>query len=179
MKTQSDKMRNQRHRLVEPGDPVLWRAAEYIQPGEDLSFLADMEKVFRSSANAVGLAAPQIGISKRVILLCPEVTQRYMDRKKVRLRFYANPEITWHSDTTEEALEGCLSFPGAIASVARWFEIGFRAHPLKDFHFSNTVVNEHHIGWEARVAQHEIDHLNGICHVGSEWRRSRLRSAFR
>ena len=101
--------------------------------------------------NGVGLAAPQIGILKRAIL----VTLREKD-----ILFMANPVITSFSAETEIDEEGCLSVPGEFGKVARAAHVTVEYY---DEHGKKQKKNLSH--FEARIVQHEIDHLNGILFV--------------
>ena len=96
----------------------------------------------------VGLAAPQVGVSKRVIIVL-------FDGKMIIPMI--NPEITSHSDKTEYGEEGCLSLPGQWGQVERYREITVQ---FKDWKGEKRVLKIE--GFNARIVQHEIDHLDGI-----------------
>lgn len=103
----------------------------------------------------VGLAAPQIGESRRIILVDTSVDQ---ERKKYgELVCFINPTIMWRSRETEEGREGCFSAGPVWGLVRRPMAIKIQAYtPLgKEF----TVILE---GMSARIASHEVDHLDGI-----------------
>lgn len=146
--------------IVQIGDPVLRRKAHKItQIDRDIRLLAeDMVETLRDSGG-VGLAAPQVGESIRMIVVeYPEddsVEDSPMQTFKV-----INPEIIWRSEETVVGSEGCLSIPGYVGNVERSESIrvkGLSVHgrPLK---ISAS-------GWLARIFQHEIDHLDGICYI--------------
>ncbi len=98
----------------------------------------------------VGLAAPQIGISKRIIL----VDIASDGRGKVgNLKVFINPEITWKSKKQNEWYEGCYSISKLCGIVSRPTSIKITALNLK--------MEEKYTGYVARIFQHEIDHLNG------------------
>ena len=109
----------------------------------------------------VGLSAPQVGVLKRMITYeytkPPGSTDKTPD---VPLRILINPEITHFSKTTEIGEEGCLSFPDLYGDVRRSKKITVQALDIngKPIEFSAT-------GLEARVIQHEVDHLDGILFV--------------
>lgn len=139
------------------GSSVLRREAEQVAPDyPDLKKLvSDMHDTMRSS-NGVGLAAPQIGLPLRmfVIDLSPYADEepRLADSK----RAFINPEIYEESDMEVLMAEGCLSLPGLNEDVyraekirIRWVDEDFVEH---DQEFD---------GYEARVIQHEYDHLDG------------------
>ncbi len=98
--------------------------------------------------DGVGLAAPQIGISQRIIIVSPQA-------KPGTERVYLNPEIT-SEEGEEMGLEGCLSLPGIAAEVNRAKKITFNAMNLQGEKESFKAE-----GFFARIVQHEVDHLNG------------------
>lgn len=154
-------------RIVKHDHPALSAVAEPFTE-QDLSDdrLRVMELACRCSSNGVGLAANQIDWLKRAIYLWP-------DRKQWAEGdgfFMFNPEIVAVGDDREEYDEGCLSYPGVFARVRRsahitvaWRDRQWNSH-CQSFH-----------GFNARVIGHEIDHLNGVCFVGNQWRDDRDR----
>jgi len=100
--------------------------------------------------DGVGLAAPQVNVSKRLIVYAP--TARRGEETAL-----INPEIIKFSDETEPGVEGCLSLPSITGEVQRAKKIEFRAMDLRGKVFQDTAS-----GFAARVLQHEIDHLNGV-----------------
>jgi peptide deformylase len=118
----------------------------------------DMIETMRQ-APGVGLAAPQIGLPERIIVV--EYFEHEEDEEKEnapkKVWVVLNPEIIKPSEETLMGIEGCLSVPGLVGEVERHAAIqvkGLNRHgkPLK-------VKAE---GWLARIFQHEIDHLNGV-----------------
>ena len=107
----------------------------------------------------VGLAAPQIGISKRIILVDIKANGK---GKIGDLRIYINPEIIWFSKKKEEWYEGCFSIPGVCGIVNRSTSIKIQAITVTHPMWNTKKVTEKHKGYIARIFQHEIDHLNGI-----------------
>src|SRR4051812_40435210 len=108
-------------RLTRTGDdPVLKQVCDAVAPGERLTFLEDMELVCRK-LRGVGLAAPQIGQAKRVILVRAGATPGAIAPSA----FMINPVIVKRSDETDVGDEGCLSYPGVTARVERhdWVEV--------------------------------------------------------
>lgn len=170
MKTKHDKQQNHKWKLVGPQDSALWLPADPVQSGDDLRFVSGMEKIFRHDLSAVGLAATQIGVRKRVILVCPWAG-RGIRRQQIAITVAANPEIVWHGEDKEKEPEGCLSFPGFSRVIERWLEIDVRFQLVQYGHELTEPSVARYSRWEARVWQHEIDHVNGICLVGEEWRK--------
>jgi peptide deformylase len=142
--------------IVLMGDPVLRKEAQEVTDfdRELRTLVRDMyESMYH--AEGVGLAAPQIGISKRVIV----IDLRKDDEPNVRLALI-NPRVVWHSDARDKSAEGCLSIPGLEEVVER----------TSDVHVEGVDPDGLPIRVEAedllaRALQHEIDHLDGILFV--------------
>jgi peptide deformylase len=122
------------------------------------TLIDDMVETMRE-APGVGLAAPQIGLSERIIVI--EYFEREEDEEKEdapkRVWAVLNPEIIKASEERVMGVEGCLSIPGLVGEVERHAAVqvkGMNRHgkPMK-------IKAE---GWLARIFQHEIDHLNGV-----------------
>lgn len=150
--------------FVAPDDPILVQKAEAISPDEIRS--EEVQKTIesmldiayghqkdRSRAFCVGLAAPQVGISKQIILVDVVANGR---GKVGDLRVFINPEIVERSDETEEWYEGCWSTDHVCGIVASPSKIKIKAY-AKD----GTAIEEEYSGYTARIFRHEIDHLNG------------------
>lgn len=146
-------------------DPVLSKVCKKVRPGDDLSFLATMRAVCLATHTGVGLAAPQIGV-----LLCAA----YINPKRNRWKgyFMLNPRIAVSSRGTAWANEGCLSYPDVVAAVERSVNI---VVAFEDEQFVSKSLSL--TGFEARIVQHELDHLSGICRVGDAWRTQKARQA--
>lgn len=113
---------------------------------EVLSLIKDMEATTKK-ADGLGLAAPQVGTSLRLCIA----------RMNGRLTPLINPEILWKSDEIEVAEEGCLSLPNLWMNVPRSVEITVRYQDAKGAEQERKLK-----GLDARVVQHEVDHLDGI-----------------
>jgi peptide deformylase len=149
--------------IVSLPDPALRRKAHKVTNfDKDLQVLIeDMVETMRQ-APGVGLAAPQIAISTRLI-----VVEYGDDPRSVRgdenedapkkLYVMANPEIVLASPELVSGTEGCLSVPGLIGDVERHQGI-----LLKGMNRRGKLVKLKAEGWLARVFQHEIDHLDGV-----------------
>jgi peptide deformylase len=118
----------------------------------------DMIETMRE-APGVGLAAPQIGLSERIIVV--EYFEREEDEEKEdapkKVWTLLNPEIVKSSDETLLGVEGCLSIPGLVGEVERHAAIQVKG--LNRYGKPTKIKAE---GWLARIFQHEIDHLNGV-----------------
>jgi peptide deformylase len=144
--------------LVPSGSPVLKQVCQDVAPGEDLRGLMEiMEKVCKKgSVSGAGLAAPQVGVAKKLIFLNVAI------KGTVRGQFMINPRITKYGDDTEVMEEGCLSYPGIRKPIRRSTSITVEYETLR----REKAVEEIHDAWRARVVQHECDHLEGVCRVG-------------
>ena len=132
------------------GDPILKTKARPVERFDDeLRDEVSRMAILMHDALGIGLAAPQVGISHRVLVYRVEPAS-----PTVAL---INPEIEWSSRDEEIAEEGCLSLPLVHVDVERPVAVLVRA---RDEHGEEVVVEA--TGLEARVIQHEIDHLDGI-----------------
>ena len=103
----------------------------------------------------VGIAAPQVGILRRVIAV-----QRF-DKEGEPFDFFINPEIISYSEEKKEGDEGCLSIPDVIGRVSRSQNIILRYNDSETFEQREEIIN----GFTAVIVQHEVDHLNGILFI--------------
>ena len=110
--------------------------------------------------NGVGIAAPQVYISKRVIIVASRPNLRYPDAPEMDAVVMVNPEILEFSQATTLGEEGCLSVPNERGQVKRAQSIKVLYHTL-----TGEVMESTFEGFPARIVQHEIDHLNGILFV--------------
>jgi peptide deformylase len=132
------------------GDPVLrTRAREVERFDEELRQEVLRMGSLMADAQGIGLAAPQVGVSHRLLVYRVEP-----DSPVVAL---VNPEIEWSSADVEAVEEGCLSLPGVSVEVERPIHVRVRA---RDERGDDTIVEAS--GLEARVIQHELDHLDGV-----------------
>jgi peptide deformylase len=104
-----------------------------------------------------GLAAPQIGVSKQVVIFGVEENTRYPDADKVPQTILINPTIDVLDNEMEEAWEGCLSIPGMRGLVPRYKKIRYSGFNPQGEPFTVEAS-----GFHARVVQHEVDHLIGV-----------------
>jgi peptide deformylase len=143
--------------IVTLPDPVLRRKARAVKKidGKIQTLIDDMIETMRE-APGVGLAAPQVGVSERVIVV--EYAEDEDDEEaEPRLYTIINPEITRVSKDKIEGAEGCLSIPGLYGNVDRHIAI-----TVKGINRRGQPVTLKVKDWLARIFQHEIDHLNGV-----------------
>jgi len=143
------------------GSPVLrLQAAEVDLEKENkeelLKFLTDMTETMHT-ADGCGLAAPQVGVSKRILVVDGnELRDRYPELAGFH-REMINPQFTFKSEETCSHEEGCLSIPGVDADVVRPVTIKIR-YVNPQF----TEIEEEFTGFASRMVQHEMDHLEGV-----------------
>lgn len=137
--------------IVTEGDAILRKKCRPVDEVDDRirMILDDMVETMRE-ANGVGLAAPQIGMMRRMFVAEPEPDEVY---------FFVNPEIT-ETDGTQESSEGCLSVPGYSGLVDRPEKITIKGLDRDGKHQEYTFE-----GFRAVVMCHEYDHLDGILYT--------------
>jgi len=149
--------------IVTLPDPVLYRKARPVTKFDKnlQTLIDDMIETMRG-APGVGLAAPQVGISERLIVVEyadePEEAEGE-EPKQVKPKLYVmiNPEIIKASEEKVMGIEGCLSIPGLVGEVERLEEI-----QIKGLNRRGQPMKVKAKGWLARIFQHEIDHINGV-----------------
>ena len=140
------------------GEPLLRQVAAPVLrfDAELAALVADMDDTMRSQSGA-GLAAPQIGVSLRVVIFELKDNPRYPQLTPVPYTVLVNPELTVLDQEQEEGWEGCLSVPGMRGLVPRYRRLRYRGFDAAGAPIDRTVE-----GFHARVVQHEVDHLDGI-----------------
>jgi peptide deformylase len=132
------------------GDPVLkTRALPVTRFDASLRRQADWMREVMDGASGIGLAATQVGVVERVVV--------YRMQSEAPAVAVVNPEVQWSSEELETAEEGCLSIPGIHVDVERSLHV--RVAALDESGLPFTIEAS---GLEARVLQHEIDHLDGV-----------------
>jgi peptide deformylase len=136
--------------VVKFGDPVLKSAASPVTEfDERLAEEAERMIGLMRDAIGVGLAATQLGVLRRMLI--------FQVGTEAEPTVMVNPEIEWRSDDAATAEEGCLSIPGVVVDVERPLFIRARAVDVRGEPFMVEAS-----GLEARVIQHEVDHLDGV-----------------
>ena len=150
---------------MSPSSEILNRIADAIDVKEigsqevqqlidDMLRVANGEQGDTNRRTMVGLAAPQLGISKRIIIIDTASTGM---GEPPELCAYINPVITSRSEQLEQGREGCFSTGNVCGNVDRSSEIA-----ISGYNRQGDLVSETWTGFTARIFQHEIDHLDGI-----------------
>lgn len=145
--------------VLRMGHPVLQQVAAPVEQFGTTSLralVADMDDTMRAR-NGAGIAAPQIGVSLRVVIFEVTHNPRYPQAEPVPYTVLINPVLEPLGTEREEAWEGCLSVPGMRGVVARHARLRYRG-----FDVEGNAIDREVTGFHARVVQHEVDHLDGI-----------------
>jgi peptide deformylase len=151
--------------IITPSNPILRkRAIKVMDFGASFQTLVDDMIETMLDAPGVGLAAPQVAVSQRVVVIrLPDSTEE--DRKEYGqhagvVYVLANPKIIKASKAMVSGVEGCLSLPGLLGEVERHQSVVVTA---QDRHGKDIRLKAD--DWFARVIQHELDHLDGILYT--------------
>ena len=147
--------------IVTLPDPILRRKARAVTTFDKKlqTVIDDMIETMRA-APGVGLAAPQVGISERLIVVeyyQNEKAEEAEDETKKKVWVVLNPEIVKASEEKVMGVEGCLSVPNLVGEVERHAAI-----QVKGLNRRGQPMRVKAQGWLARIFQHEVDHLNGV-----------------
>ena len=146
------------------GHPVLRRVAEAVPPeailAPEIQQLVDDMLETMDEYDGAGLAAPQVHVSKRLVVYGVDANPRYPDAESVPLTVLVNPVLTPLTEEIEDDWEGCLSLPDLRGRVPRPTRVRVEAYD-RDGRRLRFDADEFH----ARVVQHECDHLDGVVYV--------------
>ena len=150
--------------VAQKGEGVLSLIAKPLSQEEMhsnwIKTFAHAMQVTMQERNGVGIAAPQVYLSKRIIIVASRPNLRYPDAPYMDEIVMLNPEILAQSEQTILGEEGCLSVPDERGNVARAENI-----TVQYFTLEGEKVTQDFSGFPARIVQHEIDHLNGVLFV--------------
>lgn len=144
--------------ILELGHPLLREQAKpvsHIESAETQQLLDDLLN-FVAQKKGMGIAAPQVGISKQLFIMCSHPNQRYPNAPEMPPTCVINPQILSMDGSREKDWEGCLSIPGLRALVPRAETVVVRYFTRDE----QQVETTYH-GFLARLFQHEFDHLQG------------------
>ena len=150
--------------VLRMGEPLLLTVAKAVtefDTPELHALIQDMEDTM-ADMHGAGLAAPQIGVSLRVVIFGQKESDnthnpRYPDADKVPYTVLINPKLSVIGQAQEEGWEGCLSVPGLRGLVPRYLHLHYTGFDQYGHPIERTVS-----GFHARVVQHECDHLDGL-----------------
>lgn len=152
--------------IIQPDNPVLRKKAVRVSSFNDAKLQTLIDDMIETMMDApgVGIAAPQVAVSQRLIVVrLPDATEE--DREEYgdlagKLFVVANPKIIKTSKKMVSGVEGCLSLPGLLGEVDRYEMVVVTG---QDRHGKDFRIKAE--GWLARVFQHEIDHLDGVLFI--------------
>lgn len=152
------------HEIAQLGAPVLRLQAQAIDDvhSPETRQLIEAMQAALANTQGVGLAAPQISISKRVIIVASRPTPRYPQAPLMQPTIMINPDFQVLSEAKEKGWEGCLSIPGIRALVPRYLKIAVQFTDQQGQRVDMALD-----GFVARVFQHEFDHLDGKVYLDS------------
>ena len=146
------------------GHPILRRVAEPVSPeaigAPEIQQLIDDMLETMDEYDGAGLAAPQVHVSRRIVIYGVRENPRYPDAEEVPLTVLVNPAITPATTEMTEDWEGCLSVPDIRGRVPRYTRVTVEAYG-RDGRQLRFAAN----GFHARVVQHECDHLDGVVYL--------------
>ena len=145
--------------IVKAGDPILKSPSTVVTNFGSKELYNLIEYLFYNLEyyNGAGIAAPQIGENKRIFVYGFAKNPRYPEMEPIEKTVLINPDIYFFSEEKNDFYEGCLSLPNIKGLVSRSTNIRIKAQTIEG-NILDKVVN----GFEARIIQHEFDHLNGI-----------------
>ncbi|HEX3057955.1 MAG TPA: peptide deformylase [Usitatibacter sp.] len=145
--------------VLRMGHPVLREKAKPVEAfgTPELRALFEDMKETMAAKNGAGLAAPQIGVSQRIVIFGVDHNPRYPDAEEVPFTVLVNPKLVMLTREVEEDWEGCLSVPGMRGVVPRYTKLRYTG-----FDIEGNPIERVAEGFHARVVQHECDHLDGI-----------------
>lgn len=159
--------------VIHYGHPTLRKKAKPIKRLDSVirSLAYDMIETMHEE-NGVGLAAPQVNVSLRLIVF--DLSTKEINLEPVVL---LNPKIVGSSEDESEMEEGCLSIPGVHHNITRAKNVTVEAENL----YGKEVIIENAEGLLARVLQHEIDHLNGVLFIDhlDDMERSKIKASLK
>lgn len=145
--------------IVKAGAPILKSPSTVVTNFGSKELYDLIEYLFYNLEyyNGAGIAAPQIGEDKRIFVYGFAKNPRYPEMEPIEKTVLINPDIYFFSSEKNDFYEGCLSLPNIRGLVSRSTNIRIKAQTIEG-NILDKAVN----GFEARIIQHEFDHLNGI-----------------
>jgi peptide deformylase len=144
--------------LIKMGNPLLYQIAQPIIEFNTLELTQLIKDLYDTmdATSGVGIAAPQIGVNKQVIVFGFEKSVRYPDAESIPKTVLINPQLEFLTEEMVAGWEGCLSIPGLRGLVPRYKKLRYSGYDQFGQFFQREVKDFH-----ARLIQHENDHLQG------------------
>ena len=149
-------------KIARLGHPVLYKKATFVKNISSSvikKLITDMTETMLD-ANGVGLAAPQVHVSKQIIIFRVPKEDSKVSEESIEITALINPKLTNISDETDNNWEGCLSIPGMTGLVKRFSKVRYEG-----FDMNGNIIKKEAEGLHARIVQHEYDHLMGIMYI--------------
>ena len=149
-------------KIARLGHPVLYKKATIVKNFPDPTIQKLIKDMIETmlDVNGIGLAAPQVHVSKQVMIFrIPEEESKVID-KSIEITALINPKLSKSSDETENDWEGCLSIPGMTGLVKRFSKVKYEGLDM-----NGNIIRRVAEGLHARIVQHEYDHLMGILYI--------------
>lgn len=145
--------------IIQLGNPILRETATTIASWSDKSLQKLIKELIHTTVKhkGVGIAAPQVSQSVRLIIIASHPTPRYPQAPQMPPTAMINPHLISHGSETEKDWEGCLSIPGIRGLVPRYQNIAVEYTDI-----NGKTCHQELTGFVARIFQHEYDHLQGI-----------------
>ena len=144
------------------GHPILQKKTSIVKriPSPSINKLIQDMTETMLDAKGIGLAAPQVHISKQVIIFRIPKSEEEEENNTIEITALINPKISKISEETDTQWEGCLSIPGMTGLVKRYSKINYEGFDMK-----GNLIKKEAEGLHARIVQHEFDHLKGILYL--------------
>jgi len=149
-------------KIARLGHPILYKKATFVKNISSSvikKLITDMTETMLD-ANGVGLAAPQVHVSKQIIIFRVPKEDSKVSEESIEITALINPKLTNISDETDNNWEGCLSIPGMTGLVKRFSKVRYEG-----FDMNGNIIKKEAEGLHARIVQHEYDHLMGIMYI--------------
>lgn len=145
--------------IAQLGNPVLRQVARPVEDVQDVAIQTLIDRLLSmlETSNGVGIAAPQVAASHRLLIVASRPNVRYPNAPLMLPTVMINPQIVSQAGEPVSGWEGCLSIPGIRGLIPR--------HPELEVEYSDRTgqrIQQSLSGFVARIFQHELDHLNGL-----------------
>ncbi|MBD2088696.1 peptide deformylase [Microcoleus sp. FACHB-1515] len=145
--------------IIQLGNAILRQSATAIDSISDPAIVTLIESLMATlqQSNGVGIAAPQVAVSKRLFIVASRPNLRYPNAPEMEPTPMINPRLVSHSDEVVKDWEGCLSIPGIRGLIPR-----YRSIEVEYLNPNGQLQKQELADFVARIFQHELDHLDGL-----------------